>query len=200
MNADGSLISFSGGTERDAKTVAAIVSNIWVAYERHTGEGLASRGDVTCTTFSVSNMNNSRVNSNDSSNMNAAMHSNSDKYNINDINRTRSKNNDNYKNHTSDTLTLTTKSIHSSNNTSLNTQSSTYNASVINDDRRSKKVRTDDAIAHPDNHNVYNLNSTSSSTATGNGTGASANIVGPLGVPKDQEGLKHVMIMCEVGF
>ncbi|KAJ3194887.1 hypothetical protein HK101_001658 [Irineochytrium annulatum] len=29
--------------DREAKVVSAIVSNVWVAYERHTGEGLSSR-------------------------------------------------------------------------------------------------------------------------------------------------------------
>ncbi|KAJ3203819.1 hypothetical protein HDU67_009929, partial [Dinochytrium kinnereticum] len=43
LNVDGSLIAFAGGTDKDAKVVSAIVSNIWVAYERHTGEGLAKR-------------------------------------------------------------------------------------------------------------------------------------------------------------
>ncbi|KAJ3094524.1 Ragulator complex protein lamtor2 [Phlyctochytrium bullatum] len=43
LNVDGSLIAFAGGTDRDAKVVSAIASNIWVAYERHTGEGLARR-------------------------------------------------------------------------------------------------------------------------------------------------------------
>ncbi|KAJ3100616.1 Ragulator complex protein lamtor2 [Phlyctochytrium planicorne] len=43
LHVDGSLIAFSGGSDRDAKVVSAIASNIWVAYERHTGEGLAKR-------------------------------------------------------------------------------------------------------------------------------------------------------------
>ncbi|KAJ3412556.1 Ragulator complex protein lamtor2 [Chytridiales sp. JEL 0842] len=45
LNTSGSLISFSGGpSETEAKITAAIVSNLWIAYDRHTGQGLASRG------------------------------------------------------------------------------------------------------------------------------------------------------------
>ena len=36
-------MAFAGGTDKEAKTIAAVASNIWVAYEKHTGEGLASR-------------------------------------------------------------------------------------------------------------------------------------------------------------
>ncbi|KAI9328550.1 hypothetical protein BDR26DRAFT_54154 [Obelidium mucronatum] len=43
LNPDGALVGFSGGSESEARQNAAVVSNIWVAYERHTGEGLASR-------------------------------------------------------------------------------------------------------------------------------------------------------------
>ncbi|KAI8609182.1 hypothetical protein BC830DRAFT_1112722 [Chytriomyces sp. MP71] len=43
LNPDGSLVAFSGGSDNDARKYAAVVSNVWVAYERHTGEGLASR-------------------------------------------------------------------------------------------------------------------------------------------------------------
>ncbi|KAJ3245535.1 Ragulator complex protein lamtor2 [Chytriomyces hyalinus] len=43
FNPDGSLVAFAGGSDNDARKLAAIASNVWVAYERHTGEGLASR-------------------------------------------------------------------------------------------------------------------------------------------------------------
>ncbi|KAI9090991.1 hypothetical protein DFS34DRAFT_338620 [Phlyctochytrium arcticum] len=35
LNADGSLVSFAGGSDKDAKVLAAVVSNVWFAYERH---------------------------------------------------------------------------------------------------------------------------------------------------------------------
>ncbi|KAJ3266825.1 Ragulator complex protein lamtor2 [Chytriomyces hyalinus] len=43
FNPDGSLVAFAGGSDNDARKLAAVASNVWVAYERHTGEGLASR-------------------------------------------------------------------------------------------------------------------------------------------------------------
>ncbi|ORY37813.1 hypothetical protein BCR33DRAFT_854565 [Rhizoclosmatium globosum] len=43
LNPDGGLVGFAGGTESEARKHAAVVSNIWVAYERHTGEGLSAR-------------------------------------------------------------------------------------------------------------------------------------------------------------
>ncbi|KAJ3133526.1 Ragulator complex protein lamtor2 [Physocladia obscura] len=41
LNPDGTLVAFAGGDEADARKYAAVAANIWVAYERHTGEGLA---------------------------------------------------------------------------------------------------------------------------------------------------------------
>lgn len=35
LNPDGSLVSFAGGTEKEAKVISAVASNVWFAYERH---------------------------------------------------------------------------------------------------------------------------------------------------------------------
>ncbi|KAI8592214.1 hypothetical protein BDZ88DRAFT_308759 [Geranomyces variabilis] len=35
LNPDGSLISFAGWSEREARVLAAVASNVWFAYERH---------------------------------------------------------------------------------------------------------------------------------------------------------------------
>ncbi|KND00126.1 uncharacterized protein SPPG_04468 [Spizellomyces punctatus DAOM BR117] len=35
LNPDGSLVSFAGGTEKDAKVLAAVASNVWFGYERY---------------------------------------------------------------------------------------------------------------------------------------------------------------------
>ncbi|RKO84303.1 hypothetical protein BDK51DRAFT_42834 [Blyttiomyces helicus] len=35
LKTDGSLLVFAGGTDRDAKVVAAVASNVWFAFERH---------------------------------------------------------------------------------------------------------------------------------------------------------------------
>ncbi|KAI8911382.1 hypothetical protein PhCBS80983_g06158 [Powellomyces hirtus] len=43
LNPDGSLISFAGGSESEAKVLAAVASNVWFAYERH-GKPAAAAG------------------------------------------------------------------------------------------------------------------------------------------------------------
>ncbi|KAJ3074890.1 hypothetical protein HDU98_009960 [Podochytrium sp. JEL0797] len=43
LNPDGALVGFAGGSESSARRDAAVAANVWVAYERHQGEGLAKR-------------------------------------------------------------------------------------------------------------------------------------------------------------
>ncbi|KAJ3347868.1 hypothetical protein HDU83_001693 [Entophlyctis luteolus] len=45
LSPDGSVIGYAGTgcSEETARKYAAVASNVWVAYERHTGEGLAAR-------------------------------------------------------------------------------------------------------------------------------------------------------------
>ncbi|KAI9332917.1 hypothetical protein DFJ73DRAFT_55135 [Zopfochytrium polystomum] len=131
LNADGTLIAFAGGTDRDAKTIAAVASNIWVAYEKHTGEGLASR-------------------------------------------RRRDD------------------------STSIDGRFDGAVSSARLDSRAKVRGRTNSSGMTSTTTGTQSGNSSPNRKEVGTASSSPVSVVGPTGVPKDEEGLTSVMILCEV--
>ncbi|KAJ3188814.1 Ragulator complex protein lamtor2 [Gaertneriomyces sp. JEL0708] len=46
LTPEGNLVSFAGGSQKDARIIAAVASNVWSAYERHGGIGANIVGDI----------------------------------------------------------------------------------------------------------------------------------------------------------